>query len=106
MKYVSTIVSAVLLALVSCGCNSPGKAPVRTSGNVTPAQAVEIVRQAVGIEATAKAVVTATNGYYLVIFPEPPPPKGFTGIVEGDIRARAKVSARTGEIMDGIEGSP
>lgn len=97
------VMAAVLIGCAPYSQESPKSMSARAT--VTKNDAIRLSRQVcegkVHIPADAQAIVTETNGNFVVIFPQPIQPK----VLHGDYYARVTIEKGTGRIVE-IRASP
>jgi hypothetical protein len=108
MKMVEKMTILCLMTVVLIGCAPRGQEPpppMSAQSALTTDDAIRLSRQAcdgkVDVPADAQAIVTETNGNFVVTFPQPPQPN----VLHGDYYARVTIQKATGKIVE-ILASP
>ncbi len=108
MKMIGRMTILSLMAVVLIGCAPQAQErtqPMSARTSLTRDDAIRISRQAcdgkVDVPADTQAIVTETNGNFVVTFPQPLQPD----ILHGDYYARVTIQKATGKIVE-ILASP
>jgi len=108
MKMIEKMTILCMMAVVLIGCVPRGQErphPTTARVSVTKDDAIRLSRQAcngkVDVPADVQAIVTETNGNFVVTFPQPLQPN----VLHGDYHARVTIQKETGNIVE-ILASP